>query len=73
MTTNKTAAATTYSARQILIAAKLARIEAGLQQHASRQEQQPGDWGYAGTLERVVELLAQVEEVLGVEEKRRDE
>jgi hypothetical protein len=60
-----TASATAYNYRRNRITAQLARIEAALQQHAIRQEQEPSDWGYAGTLGRVMELLGQVEEVLG--------
>jgi hypothetical protein len=62
--TTKTAA-TDYSQRAAITQDLLKRIAARLSEHRARHVAQPGDWSYAGDLDRVNEELTQVLAALG--------
>ena len=63
--TTKQSAAACYAERQTECQDLLKRIACQLEEHASRQKQEPADWGYAGDLGRVAEELAYVLASLG--------
>jgi hypothetical protein len=61
--TNRTAAEA-YQAQRAKIAEKMVEIAKGLELHAQRQADDARNWGYAGDLAHVNELLSQVLESL---------
>ncbi len=62
---NNVFAAASYANRAEYIAAKLAEIQVLLAKHAERAAAKPGNWGFAGDLEHVAELLDQTANFLG--------
>lgn len=61
----KTTAAQACKARTATIKAQLGRIDEQLGKHAKRAAARPTDWGFAGDLEHVAQLLRQVEDFFG--------
>lgn len=55
-----------YARRRSQIEAKLARLEKGLEAHHERAAQEPKNWGYAGNLAYVEDLLDQALSFLGL-------
>jgi len=59
-------AAKAYAARRASIDAMLAQLKSGLRAHHRSAAQRPNDWGFAGDLGRVEELLDEMFSFLGV-------
>ena len=59
-------AAKAYAARRTSIDAKLAQLKSGLRAHHRSAARRPDDWGFAGDLGRVEELIDEMLSFLGV-------
>ena len=58
-------ATTAYRTARERVDRQIAQIQALLQRHASKQTAAPANWGYAGDVNHVVEILNDALEFLG--------
>ena len=61
-----TTARAAYGLHREQVAARLKQLKAALRDHNARAAKQPLDWGYAGSLGHVSEVLGEVLAFLGV-------
>jgi len=65
-TTKRRTAAETYGNTRNRIDTKLAKLQEALAKHAAQQKEEPRNWGYAGDLGHVEEMLDGLSEFLGL-------